>query len=407
MTRAAFPAGVRTAAAALAIVVLAAVCPASPARAATPYDQRVGVALRIGGGPRGDDSAYWQAGFGPWDGAHAHPRIVSLFFRWNQVEPKPGTWDWGRLANSYADARAHGYFIILRVVTGHFAPSWIYTTAGVTGVTLYDPDSGAYDYRFPVVWSKPYRHQIALLAQEIGSLLQTRFPGSTETWGDYTAGVPVAAASDNGTEMALRQRLFYNKRSRAVWNAVTPEPPRGESKMRLRSDLTAGAWEKGVAHYLAAITNAPVLLALGGMFKDHGAHATVMAHTLFTSANAGRLVGMHTNFIPDRGQDAGGAWVPTGPWGRRFPRDADQLKAIRRDGGAVALQSASYGGGTPHSYAGWFTNPQSAYVWALRNDLMTRWATARFFETSGVFANPAIAGVLLNEVQPALVAAHG
>jgi hypothetical protein len=388
------------------IAMAAALCVAAPAHAATPFGQRVGVAFRVGGGPHADDSAFWQAGFGPWDASHPHPRIVSLFLRWNQVEPQPGVWNWGALASSYADARLHGYFILLRVVTGHSAPSWIYEAGGVKSVTLYNPDTAAYDYRFPVVWSKPYRHLINLLAQQIGSVLQTRFAASSETWGDFTAGVPVAAASDSGTEMALRQRLFYNRRSRAVWNAVTPEPPKGESRMALRADLTARAWEKGTAHYLAAIPSAPVVLALGGMFRDHGAHATIMAHTLFTASNAGHLVGMHTNFIPKPGVTADATTVAVGTWAQRFPKDADQLKAIRRSGGSVALQSAAYGGATPHSYAGWFTDPRSAYLWSLRNDLEAHWSHVQFFETSGVFAVPAIRSVLLTEVQPALVAAH-
>jgi hypothetical protein len=391
---------------ALAAAALGSSLHADRARAATPFDQRAGVAFRIGGVRYGDDSAHWQAQFGPWDASHPHPRIISLYYRWDQLEPRPGVWNWGKLAASYADARRHGYFIILRVVTGRYAPSWIYTAGGVPSVRLWVPSTGSYSLRFPVVWTKPYRHLITLLARQIGAQLATTYTGSTATWSDYTAGVPIAAASDDGTEMPFHGAIFYNRKSRTVWDTVTPTPPPGETKQQLRASLTAHAWRLGAAHYLDAIPNAPVLLALGQVFKDSASHAMEMAQTMFDGTHAGHLVGMHTDFIPADGPDSDGNRVPVGPWSQELPKDASQLATIRSLGGSIAEQSASFAGETAHSYRHTFTDPVVAFTWAMRQDLEPNWSQFRFFEVSGGFGNTTIRDLLLNDVQPFLLAAH-
>ena len=56
-----------------------------------------------------------------------HPQlpIVSVMLFWNRVEPSAGVFDWGNLDASLADARDRGYRLIVRLMCGADAPSWM------------------------------------------------------------------------------------------------------------------------------------------------------------------------------------------------------------------------------------------------------------------------------------------
>src|SRR5205085_26429 len=54
-------------------------------------------------------------------------KVISLTLHWNQLEPSRGAFNWGKLDASLKDAAARHYKVILRILCGFNAPSWIYS----------------------------------------------------------------------------------------------------------------------------------------------------------------------------------------------------------------------------------------------------------------------------------------
>ena len=54
----------------------------------------------------------------------AHPQlaVISVMLRWFQSQPDESTYDWGNLDASLADARNHGYRLVIRIMCGGDAP---------------------------------------------------------------------------------------------------------------------------------------------------------------------------------------------------------------------------------------------------------------------------------------------
>lgn len=84
---------------------------------------------------------------------------LSVRFRWEDIEPKPGEFDWSLLEKAHELTVASNKLLMIRVIAGTFSPGWIYGQ-GVQKITFYGdetnwmkPDAVA---TMPIPWDENY-----------------------------------------------------------------------------------------------------------------------------------------------------------------------------------------------------------------------------------------------------------
>ena len=278
----------------------------------------------------------------------AHPALalVSAMVPWRHLEPTDQSFDWSTMDANVADARTHGYRLIVRIMAGRAVPSWLLTNHGgpSPSIRLLGTDQNAADYcswiDVPLPWDQALRAEYVELMQELGRWLRES-DGEGGTKGDHVFLVPVAMPSILGTEMVAGyganvvcpsgrpgEGLNLQDTNRAAWDAVSTQTER-------RAWVEA-AWRDAIGIHMQELpADTGSVIAFGTIFNDQHA-ASLRVAQLDVAAHPSRLWSMYTNLQPLVRSDG-----TFGPWRSWCPRCHDVLVAARASGGAVGFQTAA------------------------------------------------------------------
>ena len=201
----------------------------------------------------------------------------SWLFKWSDVEPANGQFNWAKVDQALASSRSAGKLTMLRVTSGIYTPSWVYA-AGAKQVLIPGTEfrtNGPANYcggtplvscfiPMPAPWDGVYLQKWGAFIAAFGA----RYNGA--------AGLYSVQMSGGGFigEMSLPWNQVTDPngaRSRATWTAHLPP---GAS---LNGALET-TWETIIRDYRAAFSRTPTNLDVGAVIGDQ----TVMT-TLTTS----------------------------------------------------------------------------------------------------------------------------
>jgi fibronectin type 3 domain-containing protein len=288
-------------------------------------------------------------------GLHPQLEIISVMLRWKQVEPAADTFNWGNLDTSLADATAHGYKLVIRIMCGADAPSWLATDAHAVemlDLLSTDPSNTRYpgEMFVPVPWDPDlayhYQNLISALQQH---LLQS--DGAGGTWADHVEFVPIAMPTVQGTEMQVGYGTgtytgTYKGQSgtfsRATenqneWNAHAPSGTTPAEKQQANRDAIEAAWRQAIRIHLDTLTAVPSAIAYGALLGDQYAAAQDIARTEISAART-NLWSMTTNLQPKVRADG-----TLGPWSEWNPQAAQTIRLALQNGGIIGFQSPGSG----------------------------------------------------------------
>ena len=337
-------------------------------------------------------------------------KIISITLHWNQLEPSRGTFNWGNLDASLKDAAARHYQVILRILCGFNAPSWIYSDAQnpVSHAYVIPTDDG---YRLttgvnvPVPWDPDllvlYRQMMTAVANHLQGP-----DGMGGTLADHVFMMPVSMATGFGSEMVenFGQGTWagtYNGVYKAAWNRASVNlgvwlglAPGGSStadKLKAMQNADTKAWINSIdaQESVLAPTGITSSVAYGFAFTSFNTATAVESTEVPKYGDS--LLTMFTNLQPKVHTDGS-----LGPWGTWCPPCDSLMKSAIADGGSVGFQTA----------AGMMTTP--ARIEYATNDAVATYHP-RFIETVGSVVNKDYAYFFTaqNSVQGQLAAIWG
>jgi fibronectin type 3 domain-containing protein len=285
----------------------------------------------------------------------AHPQlaVISVLLRWFQIQPDATTYDWSGLDRSLADARDNGYRLVVRIMCGADAPSWLGTDPDhpVQFLDLISTDASndrwPGELFAPVPWDPDLAWHYANLMSALNDHLNQP-DGQGGTWADHVEFVPVAMPTVLGSEMQIGYGTgtyngvykgaqgSYSRASvnQAEWDAhATSGSTPTEQQQSNRDDLEA-AWHTAIRVQLANLTAVPSAIAYGGLFSDGYAAAQRIAASE-VPAHGDRLWSMTTNLQPSINGDGS-----LGPWSQWSPPAAHAIQIALQNGGVVGFQTA-------------------------------------------------------------------
>jgi hypothetical protein len=344
--------------------------PSLPANAGAPF-------------PTGVSSRQVVDQSGPEYAAHPELAIISIMLRWQVIQPDATTYDWSGLDASLADATAHGYKLIIRIMCGADAPDWMQTDPNhpVQFIDLIstDPNNSRYpgEMFVPVPWDPNLAYWYTQLMDALNAHLQQP-DGAGGTWADHVEFVPIAMPSilssemqtgyGSGTYTGTYNGVYgtYNRAAtnQAAWDAVarsgsTP----ADQQQSNRNDLEA-AWDNAIDIQENHLTVAPSAIAYGQLFSDNYAAAQRIAGTKVPQWGD-NLWSMVTNLQPKVNNDGS-----LSPWSQLYPQAAQAITIALQNGGVVGFQTAGYG-----------TINSAAEMQEVINDGITNY-NMRFLETT-------------------------
>jgi hypothetical protein len=273
-----------------------------------------------------------------------HPglNLVSAMAAWNILEPSDQVFDWAQMDANVEDARARGYRLILRIMAGRAAPTWL-AGAGAEQLDLLGTDPHADDYCDHVTstlpWDPVLKQQYRELMHEVGLWLDQP-DGAGGRKGDHIYLIPISMPSYLGTEMVIgygpsatcpggTDAAGQNLRNSnlASWNTVSTETQ--------RRALTEQAWRDAIDIHMQEL---PVqndsLLAYGHLFLD-GQAASLRISADKVAQYPTRLWSVYTNLQP-----AVRANGTLGPWQEFCPACHQTLLNAIQAGGTIGLHTA-------------------------------------------------------------------
>jgi len=315
-------------------------------------------------------------------------KIISITLHWNQLEPSRGVFNWGNLDASLKDAAARHYQVILRILCGFNAPSWIYSDPQnpVAHAYVIPTDDGyglTSGVNVPVAWDPDmlvlYREMMTAVANHLQGP-----DGQGGTLGSHVFMVPVAMATAFGSEMVenFGQGTWagtYNGVYNSAWNrsAVNEQEwlslaPSGTTTAEKLAALQA-------ADTRAWIASVDAQESILGPIGVRSSVAYGFAFTSFSTATAvesaevpkygSALYTMFTDLQPKVNSDG-----TLSPWGAWCPPCDGLMKSAIADGGPVGFQDATR-----------FMNTQAKIEYATNSAIATY--HPRFIETVGSVVN--------------------
>jgi hypothetical protein len=278
----------------------------------------------------------------PEHAAHPELALVSAMAPWRALEPTDDAFDWSQLDANVRDARDRGYRLIVRIMAGRAAPTWL-SERGVATVEVYGSDPNAADHcdpiRVPVPWDPVLEAEYAELLEAFGRWLGGS-DGADGTRADHVAVVPVAMPTVLGSEMTISygppgpcpagtaaEGLDLRAANRAAWDALAPE---AERRARLEQ-----AWREAIAIHMRSLPEPTTsAIALGHLFDDGQAAALRIVREA-VATDPDRLWSMYTNLQAKVRPDGS-----LGPWSEVCPRCHDVLTVATEAGGGVGFQLA-------------------------------------------------------------------
>jgi hypothetical protein len=101
---------------------------------------------------------------------------VALKYRWRDVEPSEGTYNWRQIDSAIAEARAHGKKVSLAVAAGLGTPPWVYADGAVPFVFRWTKQWGpplCSEQRIPVPWDPVYLSKWRAFVRKLGLIYDT------------------------------------------------------------------------------------------------------------------------------------------------------------------------------------------------------------------------------------------
>jgi fibronectin type 3 domain-containing protein len=282
--------------------------------------------------------------------------IVSVMLFWNQVEPSLGVYHWGNLDASLADARDRGYRLIVRVMCGADAPTWM---AGdpdhpVSYLDLLsnEPTNARHsgEMLVPVQWDPNLAWHYGNLMSALNDHLSGS-DGAGGSWADHVEFVPVAMPTMIGTEMQTgygagsytgTYKGVYGTYDRGVvnraeWDAhAVSGTTSADRQLSNRSSLEA-AWRDAIAIQMARLTSVPSAVAYGALLNDGYAAAQRLVSSE-VARYGDRLWAMTTNLQPKVRADG-----TLGPYSEWSPAASQTITLALQQGGVVGFQTAGNG----------------------------------------------------------------
>jgi hypothetical protein len=280
-------------------------------------------------------------------------KIISITLHWNQLEPSRGTFDWGNLDTSLRDAAARHYKVIVRILCGYNAPTWIYDdpTNPVTPAYIIPTDTGyglTHGVNVPVPWDP----DLLVLYTEMMTAVANHLKGADGAGGtlaDNVEMIPVAMATSFGSEMVenfgsgtwagtyngvYKTDWDRGAINRSVWLALAPSGSTDTEKIAAMQDGDTRAWLQSIDAQEQLLQPIGVMssVAYGYAFTGAGTANTVEATEVPKYKNS--LLAMFTSLQPKVYADG-----TLGPWSAWCPFCDGMLKAVIADGGPVGLQA--------------------------------------------------------------------
>jgi hypothetical protein len=164
----------------------------------------------------------------------ASPAVgISWRFRWADLEPSPGSFDWRPIDNAMRATQATHKRVILRVIAGLYSPSWVIAKSQTVSVSnLYFPNTTPYanPSTLPVPWNSTYLADWSTFIHAFGA----RYDGNGAIY-----VIELSGGGDIG-DMYLPPDMH-------AWNLV------GYSDAKLQ-----GAWQHVISGYAGAFKRTPV-----------------------------------------------------------------------------------------------------------------------------------------------------
>jgi fibronectin type 3 domain-containing protein len=282
--------------------------------------------------------------------------MVSVMLFWNQVEPSLGVYDWGNLDASLADARDRNYKLIVRVMCGADAPTWMANDPDhpvrYLDLLSNEPTNARHpgEMLVPVMWDPDLEwHYGNLMAALNDHLLQS--DGAGGTWADHVEFVPVAMPTMIGTEMqsgygsgsytGVYKGVYgtYDRGvvNRAEWDANASSGSTSAERQQSNRDNLEAAWRDAIGIQMARLTAVPSSIAYGPLLNDgHAAAQRIAASEVPRYGD--RLWSMMTNLQPKVQSDG-----TLGPYSEWNAAAAQTITIALQQGGVVGFQTAGNG----------------------------------------------------------------
>lgn len=167
---------------------------------------------------------------------------ISWRYRWSDIEPSPGVYDWTPIDNSINAARAVHLPVILHVIAGIYSPSWVLAQSRTVSVpNVYFPNTGPYPTvaTVPVPWDPTYLTDWESFSRAFAA----RYDGNSEIY-----LVDLSGGGDIGD--------MYLPADMTAWRAA------GYSDAALVS-----AWQQIITTYAQAFTKTPIGLSIAESFS--------------------------------------------------------------------------------------------------------------------------------------------
>jgi hypothetical protein len=173
---------------------------------------------------------------------------ISWRFRWSDIEPSPGVFDWTPIDNSISAAQSVHLPVILHVIAGLYSPSWVLAQARTVSVpNVYFPNTGPYPTvaTLPVPWDPTYLSDWESFSRAFAA----RYDGNSAIY-----LVDLSGGGDIGD--------MYLPADMTVWRAA------GYSDASLES-----AWQQIITTYAQAFTKTPIGLSIAESFSCNSVSA--------------------------------------------------------------------------------------------------------------------------------------
>jgi fibronectin type 3 domain-containing protein len=286
---------------------------------------------------------------------HPHLEIIGVMLRWKVIQPTADTTNWGNLDASLAHARDHNYKLIVRIMCGADAPSWLASDVAhpveMLDLLSTDPSSTRYpgEIFVPAPWDPDLAFHYGNLMAQLQQHLLISDGTATGTWGDHVEFVPISMPTVLGSEMQVGYGTgtytgVYKGKSgtfnranenRAEWDAHAPAG--ATDKQQANRNAIEAAWHTAIDLQTRQLSSVPSGIAYGALLGDQYAAAQRIAATEVNPGRTG-LWSMTTNLQPKVRADG-----TLGPWSEWNPQAAQTIRIALQNGGVVGFQSPGSG----------------------------------------------------------------
>ncbi len=273
---------------------------------------------------------------------HPELHLVSAMLPWGALEPRDDSFHWRTMDANVADARRHGYRLIVRIMAGRASPSWL-ARGGAATLRLLGTDPNSADHcewiTTPVPWDQVLASEYEELMGALGGWLE-RPDGSGGRNADHVYLVPVSMPSVLGSEMTIGYGSNepcppgtggagapLAATNRAAWDAVSSESQRRR--------WTEAAWRRAISIHMRQLpADTSSVIAYGALFGD-GQAASLRIAGNEVAWYRPRLWSMYTNLQPSVRADGS-----LGPWSELCRPCHQVILAAMGQGGHVGFQAA-------------------------------------------------------------------